>query len=211
MMSIVPKSPWLYSEVQEEVVERFLDWGLIKFSNARDLPLKSGGRTDVYITLRDARNTPKALKYISDLFAAPLRYLGIDRFVEVPASVSCFAGPLSIATGIPYLTIREKEKEGRVSDAKVIGQSNVGERVCIIDDVITDGESKIIPHKQCIQLGLDNRALVVLVDRQQGWQQNFAKQNIDVPVWAGMTLHDVRRHLIQTFGVMQRCDPTVEK
>tara|TARA_Y100000310_G_scaffold329709_1_gene400056 strand:- start:6410 stop:7243 length:834 start_codon:yes stop_codon:yes gene_type:complete len=44
-----------------------------------------------------------------------------------------------------------------------------------------------------------------LADHQQGWQQKFAQEGIKLPVWAGMTLHDVRRCLIQNLGVMQRC------
>jgi len=209
-MKAVPKSSWLYLEEQSEVVERLLEFELIKFDNQRSLPLKKGGTTDVYINLRDARNNPRAIAFVSGLFVEPLRRLGVSRFVEVPDSVSCFAGTLSIATDLPYMTIREDTKTGRVGDAKVIGKPSPKELVCILDDVITDGRSKIIPHQVCVGMGLTNRALVVLVDRQQGWQQLLAKEGIDLPVWAGMTLDDVRRHLIQTLGVMQRCDPAVE-
>lgn len=209
-MKTVPTSPWLFPEEQAEVIQRLYELGLLKFDNARSLPLKSGGMTDVYINLRNARSDPEALRFVSELFAIPLRRLGVDQFVEVPDSVSCFAGPVSISTGIPYLTIREQEKEGRVSSAKVIGNPVSGQSVCIMDDVITNGQSKVVPHQKCVELGLDNRALVVLVDRQQGWQGNLGKQGVDLPVWAGMTLHDVRRHLIQTLGVMQRCDQEVE-
>ncbi|MFH1473159.1 MAG: orotidine-5'-phosphate decarboxylase [bacterium] len=209
-MKTVPTSPWLFPEEQAEVVQRLYEFGLLKFDNDRSLPLKSGGTTDVYINLRNARARPESIKFVSELFAIPLQRLGVDQFVEVPDSVSCFAGPVSISTGIPYLTIREQEKEGRVSSAKVVGNPVSGQSVCIMDDVITDGQSKVVPHQKCVELGLDNRALVVLVDRQQGWQENLKKQGVNLPVWAGMTLHDVRRHLIQTLGVMQRCDQEVE-
>jgi len=196
---------------QAGVVEQLLRFGLLKYDNRRELPLKSGGTTDVYINLRDARNDPEAIRFIAGLFALPLKYLRVDRFVEVPDSVSCFAGPLSVNTGIPYLTIRGQAKEGRVADAKVIGTARRGDRVIILDDVITNGESKIVPYRKCLGLGLRTEGLVVLVDRQQGWQKLLSSQGIQPPVWAGMTLDDVRRHLIQTLGVMQRCDPEVEK
>jgi len=202
---MVPRDPWLYPEEQKAIITRLYEFGLIKVDNNRRLPLKSGGLTDIYINLRDARSNPEALKYLASVFTIPIQRLGVDRFVEVPDAVSCFAGPLSIATGVPYLTIRKKAKEGRVSDARFIGNPVTGERVCIIDDVITDGASKVAPHKQCVLRGLDNRAVVVLVDRQNGWQKTFADNKMSVPLWAGMTLHDVRRHLIQELDVMERC------
>ncbi|MFC1656767.1 orotidine-5'-phosphate decarboxylase [Patescibacteria group bacterium] len=114
-------------------------------------------------------------------------------------------------TGISYLTIRGQAKEGRVTDAKVIGNPKRGDRVVIMDDVITNGESKIVSLRNCIELGLDTMGLVVFVDRQQGWRKLLSERGIELPVWAGMTLDDVRRHLIQTLGVMQRCDPKVEE
>jgi orotidine-5'-phosphate decarboxylase len=209
-MNIVPQTPWLYPEEQAEIILRLYEWGLLKFDNKRELPLKMGGTTDVYINLRDARNNPQAIKFIAELFSHPLRRLGVDRFVEVPDSVSCFAGPLSIETNIPYLTIREQEKGGRVGDARTIGRASVGEKICIIDDVITDGGSKIVPYKVCKKLGQNTKALVVLVDRGQGWKENLAKHGIVLPVWPGMTLHDVRRHLIQTLGLMERCSKEAE-
>jgi len=214
-MDVIPMgSSWLFPEERPWVIQQLLNFGLIKYDNRRELPLKSGGKTDIYINLRDARNNPKAISFLATLFATSLQRLDatrdVSRFVEVPDSVSCFAGSLAVLVDMPYLTIREQGKEGRVADAKVIGTSIKGERVVILDDVITNGASKIIPHQKCAELGLDNQALVVLVDRQQGWQQHLLKAGIRMPVWAGMTLDDVRRYLIET-GIMQRCALDVER
>jgi orotidine-5'-phosphate decarboxylase len=193
------------------VVQALLNFNLLKVDNTRSLPLKSGGKTDIYINLRDARNNPAALAFLAKQYAVPLRQLGVSRFVEVPSAVSCFAGPLAIETNLPYLTIRETPKAGRVGDAEVIGTSRFGENVVTIDDVITDGESKIAPHRKVQALGLNNLGLVVLVDRQQGWQQHLAAAGItNLPVYPGMTLHDVRRCLINDLGIMQRCTPAAE-
>lgn len=202
--------PWIPRAYQQDVVRRLLDLGLLKFDNGRNLPLKSGGTTDVYINLRDARDRPEAISYLAELFMEPLRRLDVQRFVEVPDSVSCFAGPLSVASNLPYLTIREEAKAGRVANAKVIGHAKKGERVCLLDDVITDGASKVAPYEECLLLGLNVEALAVLVDRQQGWQENLPTfSQAGLRVWAGMTLHDVRRELI-AMGEMRRCDEVIE-
>ncbi|MFA5012963.1 MAG: orotidine-5'-phosphate decarboxylase [Candidatus Paceibacterota bacterium] len=206
----LPSTPWILPEEQLQTVKRLWDLGLIRVSNKRDLSLRNGGNTDIYMGLRDARNDPDAIYYVSDLFAEPLSRLNIDRFIEIPDSVSCFAGPISLMTGLPYVTIREQAKEGRVSDAKIIGNLNPGDCVVGIDDVITDGASKEALYRECKKRGANVLGLIVLVDRQQGWQKFFKERGIELKVWAGMTLHDVRRCLIE-LEILERCDPIVEK
>ena len=113
---MTPTTPWLDPAEQEEVIRHLLEHGLLKFSNKRDLPLKSGGMTDIYVNLRDARMHPPSMPFIAGYYRNPLQRLAVDQFVEVPDSVSCFAPFLSAQTGIPYLTIREQAKEGRERD-----------------------------------------------------------------------------------------------
>ncbi len=208
-MKSVSQEPWLTREEQLDVVSAMLNFGILKISNVRDLPLKSGGMTDIYINLRDARSNPKAIKFFAEVFENPIRRLRTQRLVEIPDAVSCLAGPLAIATRLPMVTIREEAKAGRVTKGKLIGTMVPGERTAIIDDVITDGASKLVPYAECRKNGVDP-TLVVLVDRQQGWRQTFHANNIAMPVWAGMTLHQIRHHLIRTLGVMERCSPEVE-
>jgi orotidine-5'-phosphate decarboxylase len=148
---------------------------------------------------------------VARAFENPLRRLRPDRFIEVPDSVSCFAGPLSIATGIPYITIREKPKEGRVAKATSIGSAPFGSTAVIFDDVVTDGESKIVPFFEAKAMGLLVNILAVLVDRQQGWKKKFAERGVNLNVWPGMTLHDVRKFLVSGFRIMQRCNQETEE
>lgn len=201
---------WLAQWEKEKICRALLQYDLLKWDNTRQLPLKSGGKTDIYINLRNARSSPEALMFLAQTFTNPMTRLSPDRFVEVPDSVSCFAGPLAIMADIPYITIREEAKNSRVAKAKTIGDYDSKERVTIIDDVITDGASKIIPYRECVAMGLDVLPLVVLVDRQQGWRKKFQAEDIPLDVWPGMTLHDIRRYLTEN-GLMQRCDPTTEE
>ncbi len=206
---------WFPEEIKKRVISQLLKFDLIKFDNNRSLKLKSGGTTDIYINLRDARNCPEAMDFVAYLYAKTLDeikdVLNIDRFVEIPDSVSCFAGLISVASKMPYLTLREQEKTGRVGKADMIGNPKENEAVVIIDDVITDGQSKIAPLFKCLEKGLTPLLIMVLVDRQQGWEKNFEQADIcDMPVWAGMNLHDVRKFLVRE-GLMQRCNPQIEE
>ncbi len=59
------ETPWLTGWEQIRVLEALLRFRLIKYSNAHDLPLKKGGDTDIYINLREARNSPDAIKFVA--------------------------------------------------------------------------------------------------------------------------------------------------
>ena len=207
---MVPKTPWLSPEEQRWAVEGFLRYGLLKYSNNRSFPLKKGGFTDIYFAARDARNNPEATDFLAKLYAMALKRIDPDRFVEVPDAVSGIAGHLSVISGKPYLTIREQSKEGRVADAKIVGTIVPGEEIVILDDVITDGASKLAPYQECLNKNLKCLAILVIIDRQQGWEEKFNELGIKTTVCAGMTLHDVRRCLIE-LGKLQRCDPETEK
>ena len=209
IIMLISLTPWLTPEERFGVIERLILYNLIKWDNERGLKVKSGGDTDIYINLRDARDTPKASPYVSRVFANPIFRMNPDRFVEVPDAITPFSSRISELVSIPYLTIRKEEKAGRVSDAKIIGHSTAGERVTIYDDVITDGASKLGPYQACLAKGLKLLPAIVLVDRQQGWKQKFVELGINMDIWPGMYLHDVRRHLIEN-EYMQRCDPDLE-
>jgi len=201
---------WLTPGEQDEAIEALWQSGLLKCDNGHKLPLKSGGTTDIYINLRMMRSDPAIMTYLARLFANPLRRLRIDRFVEVPEAVSPMAGLISSLESLPMVTIREEVKQGRVSGGLIVGDLKSGDRVAIIDDVITNGESKILALTVLRDGLADVAALVVLVDRQQGWAKKLPDSGFCTPVWPAMTLHDIRRYLIRN-NMMQRCDPKVEE
>ncbi len=201
---------WLTTAEQHKTIELLLHFGIIKYDNSRFLPLKSGGHTDIYINMRDARSHPEVMEYLTRIYSNALRRMNINRFIEVPAAVSCIAGPISIETGIPFITIREKAKDSRVTKGKMIGNSRHGDRAAIIDDVITDGESKLMPYQEGRRGGLDISEIIVLVDRQQGWESKFKDENVPLRVWSGMTLHDIRKYLIMN-GLLERSNKDREK
>lgn len=203
-------SYWLAPWEQERACEVMARYDLWKYSNKRDLPLKSGGFTDVYVNLRDTRIHPEAIRPLARLFANPLRRLQPDVFIDVPDSLSDVVGVVASETSIPHITVREEAKEGRVAKARMIGEARYGHMGWIIDDVITDGASKLPAYNECLKAGLKVPGIVVLVDRQQGWEKKFQEQNIPLTVWPGMTLHHVRKFLIGQ-GLMERCDPRLEE
>ncbi|MFH1173350.1 MAG: orotidine-5'-phosphate decarboxylase [bacterium] len=162
--------------------------------------------------MRDARNYPEALQFLGKTYANALMRLDpdINGFAEVPDSASCWAPITSTISQLPYLTIRSEEKADRITKGKIIGNIKMGGKYSIIDDVITDGMSKIDAYNVMKANDVNILPLIVLVDRQQGWRKKFSELGIDLKVWSGMTLHHVRKYLIEK-GLMIRCDKSVEE
>ena len=203
-------SCWLCPGEQEEAIAMAIKGRSLTWDNARKLPLKKGGTTDIYENLRLTRSKPEMMRYFGELCANPFRRLRVDRIVEVPEAVSPLAGYISAITDIPLITIREEVKEGRVVKGKVVGDLNPGDRVAIFDNVITDGASKIPALTTLRSAVAEIVAMVVLVDRQQGWKKKLTEAGFgDVSVWPGFYLHDVRKYLVNN-GLMQRCEPDKE-
>lgn len=89
---------------------------------------------------------------------------------------------------------------------QLIGDLNPGDLVAVIDDVITDGASKLPALTWLRSAAAKIAGMIVMVDRQQGWKKKLASAGFgNVGVWSGMTLHDVRKFLVRG-GLMERCD-----
>lgn len=188
--------PWLSEYDQARLVSFLVKHNLLEYDPLGRLPLANGATTDLKINLRNTRDAPEALQFIAQLYRKPLEELHITRFIEVPYAVSGIAGVLASQSGIPYMTLRETPKRGMRRDAWHIGTYCAHDRIAIIDDVITDGSSKITPFRYCMNvLDISVVAIIVLVDREGGWGEVFAKENISAVLWPGMTHNDVRRHL----------------
>jgi len=204
-----PVGHFLDPSEQKQLVAGLAYYGLLKLSNARDLPLKKGGFTDIYINIRDSRNNHEATAFLASLYAPAMTRLGVNRFADIPQAVSHLTGSIAERTRLPMITIREQAKEGRATKGLIIGDIKPSDRVAIFDDVITDGGSKAAPYFALSAMGI-MPYLIVMVDRQQGWKQKFAQLGINMPVWSATDLHTVRRHVIDTFKLMRRCDPAME-
>jgi uridine monophosphate synthetase len=105
-----------------------------------------------------------------------------SRIAGIPFTGLPIAVAVSLGANYPMVFGRRESKEYGVS-RQIEGSFNQGERVLIIDDVITDGQSKMEYVKIFINNGLVVRDILVFLDREQGGQGNMARH--------GITLHAV--------------------
>ena len=151
----------------------------IKFG---DYILTSGKKSPYYIDLRQTISSPITMDWIGNsLSRIVLNEIGkdkIDKILGVPTAGVPFATLVSQKLGIPLIYYRQARKEHGVRK-KVEGLLERNDRILIVDDLITTGESVIEASEVVRDQGGIVNEMVVLLDREQGGQENLHKARIE--------------------------------
>lgn len=144
---------------------RIVDFGKFK--------LKSGLISPYYLDLRLLVTFPSLLELVSDLIWDRVRLIPFDLIVGVPYAALPIATALSIKRNKPLLLVRKERKEH--GKGKLIeGIYHKAQHVLIIDDVISDGASKLETISPLEDEGLVIKDIIVIVDRGQGGVSTLA-------------------------------------
>jgi uridine monophosphate synthetase len=156
---------------QERLILDLHTIGAIKFGGFK---LKSGIISPYYFDLRLLVSYPYLLELVSDVFWEKLRILNFDVLVGVPYT----AMPIATAIGLKHtqnMIFVRKEVKGYGTKKMIEGDYHKGQKAVVIDDVITNGESKLETISPLEKEGLVIEDIVVLIDRGQGGPQLLSK------------------------------------
>lgn len=156
---------------------RLYDLGCVRFGR---FTLASGLPSPVYLDLRLLVSEPMTLALAAQVYAGLLAGLRVDRLAAVPYAGLPIATALSLETNLPLLYTRKEVKtHGRAR--RIEGDYRPGERVVVVEDLVTGGGSLLETVELLRGEGLEVRDAVVLVDREQGGREHLAA--------AGVRLH----------------------
>ncbi len=150
---------------QQEVARELHKNGLIKFG---EFTLKSGIISPFYIDLRQVQSFPDTLRVVTKAYGELLQ--NVDESVFL-AGVPEAGTPLATAVGYEYgrrLLQPRKVVKDHGTKSSVEGAFEQGDRVVLLDDLITKGDSKLEAIDQVTKAGLTLDRFIVLVDREQG-------------------------------------------
>ena len=158
----------------------------------RDRPegwtLHSGQWSPFYIQLRILSSFPQTLKLIGSAMGTLVREEAahINRLVGIAFAGIPIATAMSLSTGIPACHTRKVEGVRTEEELKDVidkyGQHSLlegeicdGDAICLVDDLVTGMESKLVARKQVVA-ELERRGIgdytiddiAVVIDRQQG-------------------------------------------
>jgi orotate phosphoribosyltransferase len=126
-------------------------------------------------------------KFLFETDPALLRRLGKHLGALVPKETQRLAAPelgavllggaVSMETGLPLVLVR-KEPKGYGTAKQIEGRFDPGERVTVIEDVVTTGGDSLRSVQVLRSAGLDVIHLVVVLDRGEGGEENIGEARI---------------------------------
>ncbi len=147
----------------EALIRRMIEVGALKFG---DFVLSSGKRSRVYVDVKLASTFPDILEMISEGMAEKLKDLDFDRIACVELGGVPIAVALSLKMKKPLVIFRKEKKDYGVKGDR-IGEVKRGERVVVVEDVITTGKSALSAARRVEESGAGVAAIIAVVDREE--------------------------------------------
>lgn len=148
-----------------------------KYSDHPPFTLASGRQSNFYFNCKPTTLDPEGMNLIGEVIfdmiqnspvtAAGGLTLGADPIANALAVISFQKGK-----PVKSFIVRKDVKDHGTKSA-IEGNVTAGERVVIIDDVITTGGSTIIAIEQARKAGLVVDRVITLIDREEGGRENI--------------------------------------
>jgi orotate phosphoribosyltransferase len=179
-----------------DLASALLETGSFHWKATPQFTLASGRASEYYVNCKQLLAHPQYRRILAELIAQHLK--GWD--VQAVGGMEIGAIPISTAvsdyvydrTGRELRTfvVRKKAKDHGMKHA-VEGAFQPGDRVLIVDDVLTTGQATIDAITQARAAGLDVQQALVIVDRQE----DNGRQRVEalgVPLTSLLTLQDLK-------------------
>jgi len=187
------------NKLAKVVKEQALEFG--------DFTLKSGEKTNFYLDLRKVTLHSTGLDLIIQTLHQALRVQSVGRVFEKPFDAiggpSVGADPIvsafiynqgRVQTPIRGFLVRKETKQHGRGDW-IIGSVKKGDKVVIVDDVVTSGGSLLRACEKIQELDCEVIQAVCIVDRLAGGKAAFEEKGI--PFMSILTIDDVAERTYQ--------------
>lgn len=152
---------------RDQLAKRIADVSLLR----GEFTLRSGRKSNYYLDKYLFETQPDVLAALGQLFAEKVTP-DVQRIAGAELGAVALAAATSIACGKPFVIIRNQKKDYGTSKL-VEGKIDPGERVLIVEDVLTTG-GQVIEAAKSIE-GVDGKVvkIVAVIDRLEGARQNI--------------------------------------
>ena len=152
---------------REELARRIADVALLR----GEFTLRSGRKSNYYLDKYLFETQPDVLKALGEMFASRIP-AGVDRLAGPELGAISLAAAASMASGKPFVIVRN-QKKGYGSGKMMEGALQSGDRVLVIEDVLTTGGQVLEAVKSLESAGARVEGIVGVLDRQEGARENI--------------------------------------
>jgi len=132
-----------------------------------DFVLSSGERSNVYVDKYLFSTEPNLLRDVADALEEQIPD-GVERLAGVELGAVPLVVATALATGLPYVIVRKAAKEYGASAGRGIeGNFEAGERVALIEDVVTTGTQAVRAARSLREAGAEVVTIVSVLDRRE--------------------------------------------
>jgi orotate phosphoribosyltransferase len=165
-----------------------------RYSPDQPFKLVSGRESPYYVDCRPVTHNAQGLALMGEIFFEMIQDLKVDAI----GGLTMGADPIAHATAlvsqqkgrpINAFSVR-KEPKGHGAGGQVVGDVAPGDKVVVVEDVITTGGSTLKAIHAARDFGLEVVKVLVLVDRQEGGREAVAQ--VAPEVEAVFTLADLQ-------------------
>ena len=155
-----------------------------KYSDDPPFTLASGRKSNFYFNCKPRTLDPEGMNLIGHLLFDMLEDLDVTAAGGLTLGADPMANALSVISfqrGRPVKSfIVRKETKDHGTKSRIEGTVRAGERVVILDDVITTGGSTLTAIEAARAAGLNVMRVIALIDREEGGRENIEKEIGDV-------------------------------
>jgi orotate phosphoribosyltransferase len=132
-----------------------------------DFVLSSGERSNFYVDKYRFSTEPDLLRDVADELAAQIPG-GAERLAGVELGAVPLVVATALATGLPYVIVRKSAKEhGSSAGRNIEGNLYQGERVALVEDVVTTGTQAVRAARNLEEAGAEVATIVAVLDRRE--------------------------------------------
>jgi orotate phosphoribosyltransferase len=144
-----------------------------------DFVLRSGKRSRYYLDKYRFETRPELLESIGARIAAAVAEHEPEarRLAGPELGAVALSAAASLAGRLPFLIVRKEEK-GYGTGNRLEGVFEPGERVCLVEDVVTSGGAAVSAVEALRDAGLVCQTAICVVDREEGGADALARRGV---------------------------------
>jgi orotate phosphoribosyltransferase len=156
--------------MRQRLVELVFEYAF-QYSETPGFKLAHGGTSPFYFNCKKVTLDPEGLYLIGNLLFEALNGLNVEGVGGLTLGADALANAAAYTSwlkGRPFQSfiVRKKQKDHGIV-ASVEGKVKAGNRVVVLDDVVTTGASTLQAISACREAGFEILGAIALVDRQE--------------------------------------------